>query len=48
MTDTAALTAEREDLQRKLSAREGKPGYGQNVEAIKARIAEIDKELNPE
>lgn len=29
-------------LRRKLAAREGKPGYAANVEAIKARIAELE------
>jgi hypothetical protein len=32
------------DLERKLKKREGKPGFAQNVEAIKARIAECRAE----
>jgi hypothetical protein len=40
--DRQALTTERADLQRKLEAREGQPGYGANVVAIKQRLAEID------
>jgi hypothetical protein len=43
--DVAALTAERDDLQRRLRARDGKPSFTDNVAAIKARLAEIDKEL---
>ena len=31
-----------EDLKRKLAAREGKPGYRANVEALKQRIAELE------
>lgn len=33
---------ELEDLKRKLAAREGKPGYRANVEALKQRIAELE------
>lgn len=29
-------------LRAKLAAREGRPGYGENVKAIKARIAELE------
>lgn len=34
--------ADLEDLKRKLAAREGKPGYRANVEALKQRIAELE------
>jgi len=43
MTDE--LKAERADLVRKLNARDGTPGYSQNVRAIKDRIAAIDSQL---
>ena len=33
---------ELEDLKRKLAAREGKPGYRANAEALKQRIAELE------
>ena len=36
---------ELEDLRRKLPARDGVGGYERNVEAIKARIAELEAEL---
>lgn len=32
-----------EHLEAKLAAREGKPGYEKNVEAIKAEIARLDR-----
>ena len=34
--------SELEGLKRKLAAREGKAGYAANVEALKARIAELE------
>lgn len=34
---------ELEDLETKLAASEGQPGYAQRVEAIKRRIAELEK-----
>lgn len=41
-----ALQAEKADLERKLAARErASIGYGQNIIAIKARLAWIDEEL---
>jgi hypothetical protein len=33
-----------ETLKRKLSAREGKPGFKANVEELKKRIAELEAE----
>lgn len=33
---------ELEQLREKLAAREGKPGFKQNVEALKKRIAELE------
>lgn len=30
------------ELKRKLEAREGQPGYGENVEALKAEIARLE------
>ena len=35
---------EMESLKAKLAASEGRPGYEQRVEAIKARIAELETE----
>lgn len=43
--DRQALEDERETLQRKLRAREGQSGFASNVEAIKARLAEIEDAL---
>jgi hypothetical protein len=37
-----AREEEREALKAKLRAREGKPGFAANVEALKARIAELE------
>jgi len=31
------------DLRRKLAARDGKPGFKRNAEAVKAAIAELEK-----
>ena len=46
--EIAALKAEQEDLTRKLAARQRiGAGYTKNIEAIKARLAEIESELNP-
>lgn len=44
MTDAErhALITERSDIERKLTKREGQGGYAANVQAIKARLAEID------
>lgn len=39
-----AVNVELEDLRCKLGAREGLPGFAENVAAIKARIAEIEAE----
>lgn len=36
------MAGELEELKAKLAAREGVPGMGENVEAIKARIREIE------
>lgn len=36
---------ELEDLRRKLAVREGVKGYERNCEAIRARIAELEAEL---
>lgn len=33
---------ELEELKAKLAAREGQPGFAENVEAIKARIKELE------
>lgn len=33
-----------DELKAKLAAREGKPGFGPNVEAIKAEIARLEQE----
>jgi ribosome-interacting GTPase 1 len=35
-----------EDLERKLKKREGKPGFAVNVDAIKARLAELRNDGN--
>lgn len=43
--ERAALEAELADLKRKLKRREGQAGYGANVIAIRARIAEIEAAL---
>lgn len=41
------LEAQRDDLERKLEARErAGSGYSQNIIAIKARLAWIEEELN--
>lgn len=45
---TAELKDESIALLRLLRAREGKPGYGQNVIEIKERLDEIEEELTPE
>lgn len=37
-----------EDLKRKLAARTGKPGFEENVVAIRAEIARLEKEANDE
>lgn len=37
---------ELETLKRKLAARENKPGFKANVEALKKRIAELESEAN--
>jgi hypothetical protein len=42
MTPEEELELRRNQLQ----AREGKPGYQDNVEALKARIAELEAEIN--
>jgi len=39
------LQQQKTDLQRKLDARKNTPGYAANVEALKAKIAELDAEL---
>lgn len=43
MTDAerAALEAERNELTRKLQARDGQPGYLQNCADIRTRLAEL-------
>lgn len=33
-----------DELKRKLQAREGQPGYAQNVEEIKAEIARLEED----
>lgn len=43
-----ALLARKAELERRLKARTDQPGYRQNCIALKIRIAEIEKELNPE
>jgi cell fate (sporulation/competence/biofilm development) regulator YlbF (YheA/YmcA/DUF963 family) len=44
--DREALEAELTDLRRKLHKRQNVPGFAKNAEAIQARIAEIEAELN--
>ena len=41
----AALESEKADLTRKADKRRNEPGYGANVKAIEARLAEIEAEL---
>lgn len=36
---------ELEQRREQLAAREGKPGYGENVKALKARIAELEAQI---
>ena len=45
MRSAEEIRAEIDDLNRRLAKREGKPGFKANVEAIRARIAEIQAEL---
>lgn len=40
-----ALTARKAELERKLRARDGKAGFIENVEAIKAMVEAIEAEL---
>lgn len=48
MTDQTleALQLRRDQLQAKLTARRGVPGYGQNVTDIETALAEIDAEID--
>jgi hypothetical protein len=46
MRTAGEIRTEIEGLTAKLKKREGKPGFTQNVEAIKARIEECQAELS--
>jgi hypothetical protein len=41
----AALSQELQKLQQLLASRQGRPGYADNVQAIKARVDEINQQL---